>query len=189
VPPRHRVSGHPAPERGAGRDFFAWGQPPSTEKRFRIRGAALPMPHPGGPNGVGWSIELVGRRSCDGRSLARLAENQPRSERSLLDQRARPSGARPRRAKVAYAVTEGDCRQHRGISATWWSPEKAWRRSAATLGWSWFGGQPVPVDAGQRTVAELGQLAHGSGQSSDPRGSGSIASGKQHFGKGLVQIA
>ncbi len=159
---------HPAPD---GPVMVAWVSP--IAGKIRITGRIADA-HPGGPDGVGWSIDHTRTNF--------VADLQ---ERAALDARAAEITRRKAglgRMETAYAVAEGkigDAKLHlRG------DPEKlgpdAPRRWLELLG-----GQLVPADGGSGRLALAGWLT----DPANPLAARVMANRvwQHHFGKGLVK--
>jgi hypothetical protein len=171
LPPR-TLFVHPAPD---GPVALAWVSP--IEGKIRISGRIVDA-HPGGPDGVGWKIDLVG--GDHSAALTRMAESS-RQRTQLLAERADLVTHAPLR-EVAYAVTEGtaaNTRVHlRG------DPEKL--GDEVPRRWlELFGGEQLPADAGSGRL----QLAKWLTDPTNPLAARVIANRiwQHHFGKGLVQ--
>jgi len=171
LPPRS-VFVHPAPD---GPVAVAWVSP--IDGKIRATGRIVDA-HPGGPDGVGWSIDRLGGEGVA--KLARMVEIGEQRTR-LLAQRAELVAHAPPR-EVAYAVTEGtagNTRLHlRG------DPEKL--GDEVPRRWlELFGGQPVPANSGSGRR----ELALWLTDRSNPLVARVMVNRlwQQHFGKGLVQ--
>ena len=163
---------HPAQD---GPAALAWVSP--IDGRVQIRGRIADA-HPGGPNGVGWSIDqFTGNHTAALQQMAQIS----RKRADLMARRAELVAKAPLRP-TAYAVTEGtvaDARKHL-------------RGDAEKLGevvprrWlDLFGGAPVPPDAGSGRR----QLGDWIADPSNPLTARVMVNRiwLQHFGKGLVQ--
>ncbi len=164
---------HPAPD---GAVAIAWVSPIAGKVRISGRVADA---HPGGPDGVGWSLTTIpGSVSLPLQKIAELSSK--RTELAL--QKSELVSQAPRR-DYAYAVMEGsvaNARLHmRG------DPEKL--GDEVPRRWlDLFGGQRVPADAGSGRL----QLANWLTDPTNPLVSRVMANRiwQYHFGKGLVQI-
>ena len=162
---------HPAPD---GAVAIAWVSP--LEGVIRI-GGRISDAHPGGPNGVGWNLELVGGDTSA--ALKRLVEAS--IHRTQLQTRRADLVAHAPLREVAYSVTEGTVAnarlQLRG------DPEKLGEEVPRR----WlqrFGGQSVPADAGSGRL----QLAQWITDPANPLTARVMINRiwQHHFGKGLV---
>ena len=170
--PAESVFVHPAPD---GAVAVAWVSP--MNGLIRINGR-ISDAHPGGPNGVGWNLELM--QGDVSEPLKRMADESTKRTQ-LLAQRAELVSHAPLR-ETAYAVTEGaiaNARMHmRG------DPEKL--GDEVPRRWlELFGGELVPADAGSGRL----QLAQWLSDPANPLVSRVIVNRiwQHHFGKGLVQ--
>ncbi|HTU26030.1 MAG TPA: PSD1 and planctomycete cytochrome C domain-containing protein [Pirellulales bacterium] len=134
--------------------------------------------HPGGPDGVGWTISIInGELSSALQQLATAG-----TQRTELSARKTDLEAHAPPREMAYGVTEGtiaNARQHlRG------DPEKL--GDEVPRRWlELFGGQPVPAGAGSGRL----QLAEWLSDPANPLVARVMVNRiwQHHFGKGLVQ--
>jgi hypothetical protein len=173
LPPRS-VFVHPAAD---GNVAVGWLSP--IDGKVRISGHVKDA-HPGGPDGVGWTIESFGGDDrADWNALATASEQRQKLER----ERAELIVAAPAQP-VAFAVTEGtphDARLHvRG------DPERPGH--AQPRRWlEVFGGQPVPAGAGSGRL----ELANWISSRDNPLTARVMMNRiwLHHFGRGLVKTA
>ena len=170
--PAGTVMVHPAPD---GPVAIAWVSPIDGQVSCSGR---ISDGHPGGPDGVGWSIDQMGGEHSSG--LQRMATAG--AQRAQLTARKAELVAHAPAREVAYAVTEGTVAnarlQLRG------DPEKP----GEEIPRRWlelFGSQQVPADAesGRR------QLAEWLVDPTNPLAARVMVNRiwQYHFGKGLVQ--